>query len=1035
MAFFDNFQTEKPKSFFDNFQMPTVSGGSSSSSIPNIVNQNFSMGGSSTPAFTNTNITPTSVFKSIVSGVKKVPGIIASIPKMAMQDLFVTPAVRATQATATLAGSQNPSLTGEEDITIKTLFGEYTVPAQKNFVGEGDNGLGATKQITGQALTSLSWLIAPEKLVGLGKGIVTNASIQAVKTGGSIFTERVVKDIFTNTIKQGFKSGALVGGIQAAGASFSKGEDMVDIAKDTAIGAVFGGALGATTAGSIAGISIVKNKAKFIEDTLVKEFVAKGMSEAQARTLATQGGFFKNPLGQPELPPQKPSLLQKSSNQIDSSSVQSPSQINVSSPNSTPIDDPVKQITEALKAAKPVRAKQEALYSAERSKRIGAVVGVGKNIPGEQGYFAQLGQLKGELPKVQFESIRKSMSQNNVDELFNLVEKSNITPFEKISAKGGLAKMLGAEGGTVPTKGEISLLSEIFPPEFMKAVMEKRPFTEKLWGGFKDALNLPRAMMATADLSAPLRQGIMLVGKPKQWAPAFAKMFKYAFSENAYKGLMKDIQSRPTYQLMRENKLALTEVGEVLSKREESFMSNLVERIPLFGRLAKASNRAYSGFLNKLRADVFDDLVGKAEGLGLTKDNPKLTADIAKFVNTATGRGELPEVLAGATELLNGAFFSPRLMASRLQSLNPNYYVGLDPFVRKEALKALFTTTGVGLSVLGLAKLSGAEVSVDPRSADFGKIKLGNTRYDPWGGFQQYVVLASRLATGEMVNSSTGKEFKLGEGYKPTTRLDIIQRFFESKTSPVASFVLGLLKGQTATGEKINVPADVADRFLPMMAQDMFDLYRENGPKGLGMAIPGVFGVGSQTYTDQIPMNSKTPTGKDSIEWRQAPNLGETLINKVTGKEVTTIPEAEQQKLRDEKLAQTKRDIELTKAKSLVLETGEPQDVGDTHVFLDNGVVKTSTSENAVFYAQIQTLKAEGKIEEAQDVVRAMTVEEYKTYDSYRKTRNTRTMNNFLKEDPAKAVEFVRAQSPAEQQRLLKTMDDTEYKLYESGKK
>jgi hypothetical protein len=622
-------------------------------------------------------------------------------------------------------------------------------------------------------------------------------------------------------------------------------------------------------------------------------------------------------------------------------------QRNPSSPNSIPPEsNPVQVIIDALKGAKPLEQKQAGIYAKIRSQQAGAVAGVGKSVPGEAGYFAQLCQLKGEMPKVQFESLRKQVTQPDIDSLFNKVEQSYLSPFEKVTAKSGLAKLLGAEGGSVPVKSELKLLNEIFPPEFIQSVLDKRPMMEKLFAVGENALNLPRAMMATADLSAPMRQGVFFIGKPKQWIPAFRDMFKYAFSEKAYKGLQENIKSRPTYQLMRENKLALTDMGSILGSREEMFMSNLSEKIPGFGAIAKGSNRAYSGFLNKLRADVFDDLYKTAKSQGLTTDNPKLVADIAKFVNSATGRGDLG-ALNKASVVLNGLFFSPRLMASRLNLLNPVYYARLEPFVRKEALKSLFTFAGTAMSILGLAKLGGAEVGVDPRSADFGKIKVGDTRFDPWGGFQQYLVMASRLITGEMVSSTSGKEFKLGEGYKPTTRLDIIQRFFESKEAPVASFITSLLKGQTAVGEKVKLSTEIIDRFIPMVWQDMYDLYKSRGPQGIGMALPGVFGVGSQTYTDQIPMTGKTATGKPNVQWRQAPGLGETLLNKITGNQVSDIPKEQWQPLVDQKQKEALWNIEYSALKSKVLETGETSTIknplnGKTmQVYLDNGVVKT----------------------------------------------------------------------------------------------
>lgn len=600
----------------------------------------------------------------------------------------------------------------------------------------------------------------------------------------------------------------------------------------------------------------------------------------------------------------------------------------------------VQKIISALKEAKPLEGKQAEIYSKIRSKRAGAIAGVGKNVSGEKGYFAQLSKLKGEMPKVEFESLRKTITQSDVDSLFDTVEKSALTPFEKISAKSGLAKLLGAEGGSVPVQSELQLLNEVFPPEFVQAVLDKRPMMQKLFSLGTEALNLPRAVMATADLSAPLRQGAFLIGRPKQWIPAFKNMFKYFTSEKAYQGLIENIKARPTYQLMRESRLALTDTSPILQGREEAFMSNLVEKVPGFGKLAKGSNRAYSGFLNKLRADVFDDLYRKAVDLGIAKESPNVVNDIAKFVNSATGRGDLGS-FNKAAPVLNGLFFSPRLMASRLNLLNPVYYAKLDPLVRKEAIKSLFTFAGTGLTVLGLAKLAGAEVSNDPRSADFGKIKIGDTRYDLWAGFQQPIVLASRLLTGQMVSSTTGREFNLNEGYKPTTRLDILQRFFESKESPVASFVTSLLKGETSMGEKFNLPSEVLNRLIPIMAQDIYDLYRQDGPDGIFKAIPSMFGVGTQTYTDQIPMLGKTPSGKANVQWRQQPSLGEAIVNKLTGNSISTIPEEQWPSLIEERNKDTIRKIEIDKAKKTVLSTGQPQTVGDTYIYLKNGIVTT----------------------------------------------------------------------------------------------
>jgi hypothetical protein len=342
-------------------------------------------------------------------------------------------------------------------------------------------------------------------------------------------------------------------------------------------------------------------------------------------------------------------------------------------------------------------------------------------------------------------------------------------------------------------------------------------------------------------------------------------MFKQFVSEDAFKVSQDAIATSKYYDLMKQAKLALTDVGTNLSTREESFMSNLAEKIPIIGKGVRASSRAYTGFLNKLRADVFTDLISKAESEGLNPTkNLDLTKQIADFVNTATGRGsKLFGIMdiSHSAKILNTLFFSPRLMASRTTLLNPAYYIQLNPFVRKEALKSLLSAGGIALTVLGLSKMAGAEVGSDWRSSDFGKIKIGNTRVDIFAGFQQYMRMLGQLYTGQYVSSTTGKITTLGEGYKPLTRYDILFRQAESKESPIFSFASDLLKGQQFNGQPIDLKSEIASRFIPMVIQDTIDLANDN-PNLLPLSALGTLGVGLQTYTQQ----SKTPKSLPSMK-------------------------------------------------------------------------------------------------------------------------------------------------------------------------
>jgi len=192
------------------------------------------------------------------------------------------------------------------------------------------------------------------------------------------------------------------------------------------------------------------------------------------------------------------------------------------------------------------------------------------------------------------------------------------------------------------------------------------------------------------------------------------------------------------------------------------------------------------------------------------------------------------------------ALWSPRLLASRMRFLNPMTYMGLEPQVRKEYLSGLFRTLGAWGAFAGMAKMMGAEVSMDPRSSDFGKIKMGNTRIDPGAGFQQLLVFYSRMATGEFVSSRTGKKTEMGEGFKPRTRRTTAEEFAASKLHPSAKLAWDLL------GASQSSPVHIGDRtvqmVLPMMVQDMFEVLKTNPELSPLLGVLSSVGVGTANY-------------------------------------------------------------------------------------------------------------------------------------------------------------------------------------------
>ena len=100
-------------------------------------------------------------------------------------------------------------------------------------------------------------------------------------------------------------------------------------------------------------------------------------------------------------------------------------------------------------------------------------------------------------------------------------------------------------------------------------------------------------------------------------------------------------------------------------------------------------------------------------------------------------------------------------------------------------------------------------VEYDPRSTDFGKIRIGDTRGDIWGGFQQYSRFFDQAIMIEKKSTVSGKIIPYG-GYAGTSRLQEGLRFLRGKTSPLVSFGIDALDGKYMFG----IPFDLEDAVL-----------------------------------------------------------------------------------------------------------------------------------------------------------------------------------------------------------------------------
>ncbi len=397
-------------------------------------------------------------------------------------------------------------------------------------------------------------------------------------------------------------------------------------------------------------------------------------------------------------------------------------------------------------------------------------------------------------------------------------------------------------------KGTVGKQLSILPPTGMQRALK----TLNTMGiNAVDTLNLPRAFITSFDISAAGRQGLQLsVAHPVSAAKSFAKMMKALVSANGTKEANEYVKSilYRAGERAKELYIAPIEIKQGmkgLSQAEETFMSRFAQKIPGI----KQSQRAYITYLNTIRTDVFEQGMKQLEKIGATqKDYDAL----AKLINSASGRGAFPASWQSTAPVLNALLFSPRYAWSRVEY--PYRAVKAlasgNPVLRKEAAREIASFLGFGASILGLYKAFGGKLETDPRSAEFGKIKIGESRIDIWAGYLQYIRTISRFAM------STTKT--TGGNINPQNQGETTVQFLQSKESPLMGLIIDILRRESYGGEEMAMTGEslsnqAINRLVPLFAQDLVEAIQENGVlQGIAPGALSALGVGVITYTDAL---------------------------------------------------------------------------------------------------------------------------------------------------------------------------------------
>jgi hypothetical protein len=368
----------------------------------------------------------------------------------------------------------------------------------------------------------------------------------------------------------------------------------------------------------------------------------------------------------------------------------------------------------------------------------------------------------------------------------------------------------------------------------------------------KSASHIPgltKSMKATFDNSGLFNQHIKtLMTHPVVWQrnalKSFQDIYRTLGGKNVMGEIVADMVSRPNFEKYKTDKLAINTIEEAFPD------SRLLEKIPYLGKVHQAANTAYTGLAYRNRMDLYDlyTEIAKNSGHDVTTG-----LGIGEVVNSLTGRGKLG-ALEKSGNAINVLLFAPRFVKSHFDVLTAHAgNKDVTPFMKKEAAKNLAKIIGSSAAVMITANaIKPGSAETDPRSSDFGSIKVGNTRFHFMGGMNSLLTLGSRLATLSSKSTTTGEVTPLNSGkFGAKSGWDVLLNFGEGKLAPVAGLARDVLKGQTFGGERLTVGGELKNLTVPLPITNAQEFLNDpkSAPIVIGMIADGL-GIFTSTYSN-----------------------------------------------------------------------------------------------------------------------------------------------------------------------------------------
>jgi len=182
-----------------------------------------------------------------------------------------------------------------------------------------------------------------------------------------------------------------------------------------------------------------------------------------------------------------------------------------------------------------------------------------------------------------------------------------------------------------------------------------------------------------------------------------------------------EIISRPNYLEGRD------QIAGLWGGKEEAFPTSSPARIPLLGRFFKASENAFTGSANRLRASLFDNFMETQKKMGADVNDPIVIKDAGALALSMTSRAKQGKV--GSVLLNRTLFWAPRMVKSSWNVLTGPINPKISSFQRQQyAVNLLKYVAFVTIVKTASEALVPGSTTNEPRATDFKNLKYGDTR-------------------------------------------------------------------------------------------------------------------------------------------------------------------------------------------------------------------------------------------------------------------------------------------------------------------